>query len=676
MNILLTLSIAFILIYIFNLLFGKLLFDKKSGLKYFSQTLDLSFIVWCSSLLIYTNIFNRSLEAVNTTSHSFYFLINLFIAVVIALAVAYIQSDKVAVNISVKEKKNAALTIPAKILLGFYSIILLVSLLLYTSSSWLIRTFGPVSIDQLLYSMQTLGGTNTDQVITFIDKPLIISLVLTYFFIRMVIFFTNYSISLNHKKNRRKEKTLRFSWRKLLMPASIFFVFSGAILLSINNVGFAQVKLYLEKSTIFEKEYIDPKTVEIDFPQEKRNLIYIFVESLEGSFTSKALGGTQEYDLLEELTALTDTGAINFSNTEKIGGAYQVTGTEYTAAAIVAHTSGTPLKAPISDVNSFGANDTYSTDSTPFLPGVTSIAEILDAEGYNQSFVMGSDASFGGRRTYLTQHGDYYLLDHLEAKRLKLIPETYLSWWGYEDEKLFEYAKTEATKLSNQDKPFNLTLLTADTHNPSGLMSPNNPQKYDNHYANVISYSSYQIANFIEWCREQPFYENTTIVLVGDHLTMSQTFIEEYLTDHDRTVFNLFINSPIQPVESKNRIFTTMDMFPTTLASLNATIQGNKLGLGTNLFSDQKTLTEVYPFDIFKNQLAQQSDFYTKNILNYDETQYQKAKEKMASSSESSDSDETTDETTDETNPSSTAEKEEPTSNDTVAEAVTNSVIQ
>ena len=41
-----------------------------------------------------------------------------------------------------------------------------------------------------------------------------------------------------------------------------------------------------------------------------------------------------------------------------------------------------------------------------------------------------------------------------------------------------------------------------------------------------------------------------------------------------------------------NRDFSTMDMFPTTLAALGVQIDGNRLGLGTNLFSGQKTLPE------------------------------------------------------------------------------------
>ncbi len=40
----------------------------------------------------------------------------------------------------------------------------------------------------------------------------------------------------------------------------------------------------------------------------------------------------------------------------------------------------------------------------------------------------------------------------------------------------------------------------------------------------------------------------------------------------------------------KNREFTTLDMFPTTLAALGCTIEGDKLGFGVNLFPGKRHL--------------------------------------------------------------------------------------
>ena len=60
-------------------------------------------------------------------------------------------------------------------------------------------------------------------------------------------------------------------------------------------------------------------------------------------------------------------------------------------------------------------------------------------------------------------------------------------------------------------------------------------------------------------------------------------------------------------------------MFPTTLAALGVEIEGNRLGLGTNLFSAEQTLTEQYGFDMLDLELQKNSVFYNKQFLEMDE---------------------------------------------------------
>ena len=121
------------------------------------------------------------------------------------------------------------------------------------------------------------------------------------------------------------------------------------------------------------------------------------------------------------------------------------------------------------------------------------------------------------------------------------------------------------------------------------------------------------IAEFISWIQEQDFYENTTIVLTGDHPTMQENFYN-IDNNYDRVVYNAFINSRVLPVNNKNRVFTTMDMFPTTLAALGVSIEGDRLGLGTNLFSSKKTISEEIGLDNFNKELKKSSDYYYKYI--------------------------------------------------------------
>lgn len=274
---------------------------------------------------------------------------------------------------------------------------------------------------------------------------------------------------------------------------------------------------------------------------------------------------------------------------------------------MVAQTAGLVVKVPLTA-------DAYGSEGE-FLPGAVSIGEILNREGYRQTLIMGSDASFAGRDTYFTEHGHYNILDLNALKAQGRLPADYCQWWGFEDEKLFAFAKEELETLAASGAPFNLTLLTADTHFPSGYVCRLCAQRHEEQYANVLECASGQVSAFIAWLKEQPYYEDTTIVISGDHLTMDPAFLEGVDPDYERTVYNCIIHSAVKPMHTSNRQFGAFDLFPTTLAALGAHIEGDRLGLGTNLFSAQRTLTELYGFEMLDKELQKQSDFYNARFL-------------------------------------------------------------
>lgn len=73
------------------------------------------------------------------------------------------------------------------------------------------------------------------------------------------------------------------------------------------------------KSEFYEKEFVPPESVGIEFPEEKRNLIVIFLESMESSYADRASGGLLDENLIPRLTSLAAKN-VNFSNTEYMGG--------------------------------------------------------------------------------------------------------------------------------------------------------------------------------------------------------------------------------------------------------------------------------------------------------------------------------------------------------------------
>ena len=165
-------------------------------------------------------------------------------------------------------------------------------------------------------------------------------------------------------------------------------------------------------------------------------------------------------------------------------------------------------------------------------------------------------------------------------------------------------------ELAKDDKPFAVTMFTMDTHATYGYECPICEHKYKSKTGNVLSCAQDQVTEFIRWCKLQPWYDNTTIVVIGDHPRMDSQLIGG-LDPHDRRVYNCIINSAKQPAgETKNRTFTTLDLFPTIISAMGYDIPGNMLGLGTDMLSGQPTLAEKYGLDWLNDQLAMKSDYY------------------------------------------------------------------
>ena len=56
------------------------------------------------------------------------------------------------------------------------------------------------------------------------------------------------------------------------------------------------------------QNYVDPKSVKLTFPDKKRNVIYIYLESLEMTFADEKSGGAFDKNVIPELTELSKEG--------------------------------------------------------------------------------------------------------------------------------------------------------------------------------------------------------------------------------------------------------------------------------------------------------------------------------------------------------------------------------
>ncbi len=511
-----------------------------------------------------------------------------------------------------KTKTGRVWKILGKVLTVFVVIFATLAVLLARSCQWMLQTWTGLTMEELVYHLGTnLGGTSNDMIWEYIRFCVIISVIVCAF---LIIFFVVF----------RKRKLL---YRAMLSGVMVLSI--TVIAISVHNVWTTlDVSAYAnnrsEYSTYIDDNYVDPRDVTLTFPQEKRNLIYIYLESMENTFSNIGNGGAFEFNTIPELTELSEENE-NFSGTQGgLNGGYPMPGATWTIGAMFAQSTGLPLSIPIDQQNEMNKQE-------HFLPDVVAIGDILENAGYNQTLMIGSSAEFGGRSLFYQEHGDYEICDYFYAVALGLIPSDYYVWWGYEDDKLFDYAKTKLEQLAEEDEPFNFTMLTADTHFEDGYTCEDCPDTFgDNVYANVMACSSKKVSEFVAWIQQQDFYENTTIVISGDHLTMDSDFCNDVPEDYTRKVYTTYIHSAVESQTDYYRTYTTFDNFPTTLASLGVEIEGNRLGLGTNLFSDQQTLTEIYGYETEAQEVAKRSelmDELTSDLKSSEEIQIEEAQE-------------------------------------------------
>ncbi|MBR5154398.1 MAG: sulfatase-like hydrolase/transferase [Alphaproteobacteria bacterium] len=483
-------------------------------------------------------------------------------------------------------------------------IIIFASYMLVSTSSWIVRKFGEVTYEQLVFHSNIPLDTDARLIKSYFQNTFMVAIIVVLVFCYVL---------------------RKISLKKGFIASLVFSVFCLVYSFNVLNVKelLDEKNNHRKISTFYEMHYRDPLETKITSPQIKKNLILIFSESMETTYASKEYNGD---NLIPELSEIAKDN-INFSHNDELGGFYNLKVAGYTQASLIAQLCAVPLRLPIDSARYRPKNG--------FLPGATCLYDVLKKDDYNLSFMYGTLKESSGTDKFFATHGNPKILDwNFYTKRDNLVENKvekkaakYNSFFkkALRDEALFTYAKEELNELNKENKPFAFIIMTLDTHFGTEYFDAKNCEtKYhdkdvpDNfNYKNVVSCSSSKIANFINYLKAQPFYDNTEIVIVGDHLTMGNNIFEK---GADRAIYNVYMNpSHDMPSKIKNRKFTALDTMPTILESLGYEIDGGKLGLGTSLFSGKQTLLEEgMTVEELNYELEKQSHVYNKILYGKD----------------------------------------------------------
>lgn len=370
----------------------------------------------------------------------------------------------------------------------------------------------------------------------------------------------------------------------------LIILFAGSFLFAIYQTGglLYFYTLWGGESTFFEDHYKVPAENEIKMPRQKKNVVWIIMESMEKTF-----GSYQQTNLIPHLTQI-ERENVSFYGFE------QIYGTGWTIAGLASMMSGVPIK-------SF-----HVTDGKTFLPGAVSFVSLLADHGYQTIYINGSDLDFMQKKVYLKSHGFTRLMGSQEFKQAaKTNPiygaREYETCFGYRDADLYRIVKNELQTAATGDKPFFMTVLTVGTHHPYGYPDSSCSIHYRDIRDSIVCADN-EVFDFLNWMKSQPFYKDTLIVITGDHLQMESSMSDE-LDKAPREIVTTFINSSL-PAGEIHRPYTHFDIAPTLMEMMGIELPTHQFGLGVSLISDTPTLLEQMGREKINEQIQKPSKLY------------------------------------------------------------------
>ena len=495
-----------------------------------------------------------------------------------------------------------------------------IGVLFFEVSEILLRVFPLDNPEAVLFTLtHNVSGANNVFFI-LLDPKLSISIENTLFMFSLVGLIVIITILVMSKKGLFGLNQENLTLCRLLFmayyPSFISILFVGLVFwgLALSKFPLANyVSAYgsflfekTKENPLFDSDYVYPDSVRISF-KEKRNLILVMLESMEYNFQDSVNGGNLSQNQIPEISDL-----MNRNVSFKPGGK-TVYGTGWTMGETVAKTCALPLIMPV-DGNSNGVKD--------FLKNAICLTDILYQNGYTVVNVQGTWRSFASMNCFLESHNvvGEHIFDMVYFKKKGYSISDTSFFHSLSDRELYAETQEIIEKLNNGDdhNPWALLFFTMDTHGPYGRLDSscidetNVGIKKEDQYPSVLRCASKQLEAFLLWASTRPWFEKTTIAVMGDHPAMVAPEVVGFKNDKiEHYWLNFFINS-VLPQPKKNRIFTSFDMYPTMLEAMGGEIEGRALGLGRSLFSDQETLIEKYGKDSLNVFISRKGDVYNR----------------------------------------------------------------
>ena len=202
------------------------------------------------------------------------------------------------------------------------------------------------------------------------------------------------------------------------------------------------------------------------------------------------------------------------------------------------------------------------------------LPQLLSARNFQDAYVYNGDFAWDNQQGFFSNQG----MTHFVGRNDYVNPVVSDPTWGVSDQDMFDRSIVELNQLKT-DKPFYALLQTLSNHTPYALPDVLPVEPVTGHgsldlHLTAMRYSDWALGEFFKKAKQQPWYNDTLFVVLGDHGFSTP----EQMTEMDLYRFHvpmLLIAPGIQDKwGSENAtVAAQVDMVPTIMGRLGDDVQ-------------------------------------------------------------------------------------------------------
>lgn len=314
---------------------------------------------------------------------------------------------------------------------------------------------------------------------------------------------------------------------------------------------------YLQEGFSVHRKITDSVSLE-----SKKNVVFILVESLSGSFL-------KEFGNKNNITPFLDSLAQKsiFFNNLYATGTRTVRGMEAMTLSIPPTPGQSIVKRP--------ENQNLYT-----------ISNVFKEKGYTSNFFYGGDGYFDNMNAYFGGNGfNIYdrgrgsvLSDAIKTTRNNINDNevTFENAWGICDEDIMNKMMNVADSHYGKNEPFFNFVMTTSNHRPYTYPDGKIDIPSGTSRNGAVKYTDYALKKMFEKAKNKPWFKNTIFIIIADHCASSAGKDEIDVANYHIPAF--IVNMPSELNQKIDKQCSQIDLFPTFFALQHWTYESDFFG--------------------------------------------------------------------------------------------------